>query len=176
MEQELIQAILNGQTQRYSEIVDEYQDMVANVCYKIAGKDIDIEEVSQCVFVALYDSLPRFRFKSKLSTFIYRITVNVISKELKKGKRYVQQDPSDLNRESSDSTVEEILIRNDRMNELHNAIAKLKYEQRVALTMFYFEELSYKEIAEVMDISLAKTETLIFRAKKNLKEILSNQK
>lgn len=172
----MIQAILNGQPQRYSEIVDLYGEMVANICYKIAGSGIDVEEVSQCVFVALYDSLPRFRFDSKLSTFIYRITLNVISKKLRKEKRYVRLDFADISRESSPVTVEDILIRNDRMKELRDAMEKLKYEQRAALTLFYFEELPYKEIAEIMNISLAKTETLIFRAKRNLKEILCKQK
>lgn len=80
MERELIQAILNGNTSRYAEIVEKYQQMVTNLCYKLAGNSIDIEETTHVVFVELYVSLPRFNYKSKLSTYIYRITLNTVSK------------------------------------------------------------------------------------------------
>ena len=72
-------------------------------------------------------------------------------------------------------SAEDNIVNDDRQNELLKAIAQLKYEQRTALTLFYYEELSYKEIAETMNISLAKTESLIFRAKQNLKKMIDEQ-
>lgn len=171
MEYEIIQAILNGDKQRYADIVDRYQQLVANLCYKLGGDNIDVQEATQAVFVELYFSLPRFKFESKLSTYIYRITLNVVCKILKKNKRYIKWD-NDVYECYNSPSADEEMINNERMKQLHSAIDKLKYEQKVALTLYCFEDMSYKEVAEVMDVSLSKVETLIFRAKKSLKKIL----
>lgn len=174
MEYEIIQAILNGDKQRYADIVDRYQQLVANLCYKLGGDNIDVQEATQAVFVELYFSLPRFKFESKLSTYIYRITLNVVFKTLKKNKRYIILN-SDVEENYSTSSLDEDLINAEKVKELHSAINKLKYEQKVALTLHCFEDMSYKEVAEVMDVSLSKVETLIFRAKKSLKKILTEK-
>ena len=170
-DKELVQAILNGDTERYAEVVERYQQLVANLCYKLGGDNIDVQEATQAVFVELYFSLPRFKFESKLSTYIYRITLNVVFKTLKKNKRYIILN-SDVEENYSTSSLDEDLINAEKVKELHSAINKLKYEQKVALTLHCFEDMSYKEVAEVMDVSLSKVETLIFRAKKSLKKIL----
>lgn len=67
------------------------------------------------------------------------------------------------------------MVKDERTRELYAAIDRLKYEQRVALTLHCFNDMSYKEVAEVMEVSLSKVETLIFRAKKNLKKILTEK-
>ena len=86
-EEAVISDILAGNVNRYEEIVREYQDIVANLCFKIGGPRIDVQEMTQQVFVELYSALPRFKFQSKLSTFIYRLTVNVVCKEIKHNSR-----------------------------------------------------------------------------------------
>ena len=176
-EQELVQAILNGEKQRYSEIVRCYSTSIANLSYKLAGEKLEVDEVVQEVLVQLYLSLPRFRFGSKLSTYVYRITVNTVAKKLKKLGRYFRMSDftENTNIQLRQNSVEDNIVHNDRQNELLKAIEQLKYEQRTALTLFYYEELSYKEIADVMGVSLAKTESLIFRAKQNLKKMLEKQ-
>ena len=88
-EEEVIRDILAGNVNRYAEIVKAYQTIVANLCFKMGGNRVDIPEMTQQVFVELYMALPRFQFKSKLSTFIYRITVNVVCKELKHNSRWL---------------------------------------------------------------------------------------
>lgn len=67
------------------------------------------------------------------------------------------------------------MVKDERTRELYAAIDRLKYEQRVALMLHCFDDMSYKEVAEVMEVSLSKVETLIFRAKKNLKKILTEK-
>lgn len=174
MEYEIIQAILNGDKHRYADIVDRYQQLVANLCYKLGGSNIDVEEATQAVFVELYFSLPKFKFESKLSTYIYRITLNVVCKTLKKNRRYTKWS-SNVDDSYNTPSLDEEIINNERIKELHSAIDKLKYEQKVALTLYCFEDMSYKEVAEVMEVSLSKVEILIFRAKKSLKKILTEK-
>lgn len=176
-EEEVIRDILSGNVNRYEEIVREYQTIVANLCFKIGGLDIDIEEMTQQVFVELYMALPRFKFKSKLSTFIYRITVNVVCKELKHNRRNitVNDDAPTPEVASSDRNVEQAIIQDERTRMLRQAIGRLHNEQRTALVLYTYNDFSYNDIAEVMQCTTAKVEALIFRARKNLRKMLENK-
>lgn len=174
-DKEIVQKILAGETERYADIVRRYQQIVANLTYKLCGNKLETEEVTQQVFVELYSALPRFRFDSKLSSFIYRITVNVVCKMMNKSKRYVSSDELESTPEqpSSDRNAEQEIVYNEQMQQLRTAIGHLKNEQRTALVLYSFEDFSYNQIAEVMQCSLSKVESLIFRAKNNLAKELN---
>lgn len=176
-EEEVIRDILSGNVNRYEEIVKAYQSNVANLCFKIGGKSIDIPEMTQQVFVELYMALPRFQFKSKLSTFIYRITVNVVCKELKHNSRYIvlPEDAPVPDRPADEPNAEQAIIRDERIQQLRKAIGLLHPEQRTALVLYTYNDFSYNDIADVMQCTVAKVESLIFRARKNLKKMLAPQ-
>ena len=156
----------------------EYQQNVANLTYKLCGNQLDIEEVTQQVFVELYNALPRFRFDSKLSSFIYRITVNTVCKQLGHSRRYVSADDPDLHLPNADTApdAEQQIVHAEQIAQLRAAIGHLKDEQRTALVLYTFEDFSYLQIADVMQCSLSKVESLIFRAKKNLAKELEKVK
>lgn len=172
-DEELIHAILGGEKHLYAEIVRRYQQIVANLAYKIAGDSIDIEEAVQQVFVELYGALPRFRNESKLGTYIYRITSNVANKMLHSSFRYqFRKDDVMFDTPAEDRNIEQQIVRQDQIRQVQQAIGRLKPEQRTALVLHTYDELSYQQIAEVMQVSLAKVESLIFRAKKNLLKMI----
>ncbi len=177
-EETVISDILAGNVNRYEEVVREYQDIVANLCYKIGGQRIDVQEMTQQVFVELYSALPRFKFQSKLSTFIYRLTVNVVCKELKRSSRLVtsQDDPNAPEVPSEDRNIEQAIVQDERYRKLYSAIGRLHVEQRTALVLYTFNNFSYNDIADVMQCSVAKVESLIFRARKNLKKLLEDDR
>lgn len=176
-EEQLIHEILGGKTQLYAEIVKTYQANVANLTYKLCGNKLDVEEVTQQVFVELYSALPRFQFKSKLSTFIYRITVNVVSKLLAHEKRISPLPENDNPLEDQHSiSAEQQIVKQEQIDQLRKCIGLLHQEQRTALVLYTFNDFSYKDIADVMQVSLSKVESLIFRAKKNLKKMLEEKK
>lgn len=175
-EEEVIRDILAGNVNRYEEIVREYQEIVANLCYKMGGDRLDIEEMTQQVFVELYTALPRFKFQSKLSTFIYRITVNVVCKEFKHQRRF-QTGETDITlqyEQESTPSAEQDIIHRERLRQLRQAIGLLGREQRTALVLYTYDEFSYQQIADVMQCTVAKVESLIFRARKNLKKMLTD--
>ena len=173
-EQQIVRSVLEGDKEQYAIIVRENQAAVANLCYKLVGNKLDIDEVCQQVFVELYTALPRFRHQSRLSTFIYRITVNIVAKMLKHNKRNLPlPDYSDNTNSDVQPSREEQIMKEEQHRRLHQAIGQLKQEQRTALVLYSFKNLSYNDIADVMQVSLAKVESLIFRAKKNLKKLLS---
>lgn len=169
-DKQIVERILAGETELYALIVKEYQQIVANLTYKLCGNKLEVEEVTQQVFVELYMALPRFRFDSKLSSFIYRITVNVVCKMMNKAKRFISADEYEDRPEtpSDERNVEQQMIHQEQLAQLRTAIGHLKDEQRTALVLYTFEDFSYNQIAEVMQCSLSKVESLIFRAKKNL--------
>ena len=169
-DKQIVEAVLAGDTRQYAVIVERYQQIVANLTYKLCGNRLDTEEVTQQVFVELYTALPRFRFDSKLSSFIYRITVNVVCKMMRKARRFVSADAMEglPEQHSEDRNAQQQIIHNEQMEQLRTAIGHLKDEQRTALVLYSFEDFSYQQIADVMQCSLSKVESLIFRAKKNL--------
>lgn len=175
-ELQIVQSILTGDKEQYRFIVREYQNIVANLCYKLVGNKLDVDEVTQQVFVELYSALPRFRHESQLSTFIYRITVNVTSKMLKYQKRHVSYEQGgneEYRTADYQQSHEEQIMKEEQYRRLHEAIGMLKPEQRTALVLYSFKGLSYNDIAEIMQASLSKVESLIFRAKKNLQKMLT---
>ena len=173
-EQQIVQQILAGDREQYTLIVKEYQTIVANLCYKLAGNKLEVDEVTQQVFIELYTALPRFRHASRLSTFIYRITVNVVSKMLKRETRIMHYDEiGEIMTGEQQRPYEEQVMADEQSRKLHQAIGNLKHEQRTALVLYTFKDFSYNDIADVMQISLAKVESLIFRAKKNLKKMMT---
>ena len=169
-DKEIVEAVLAGNTRVYAELVERYQQVVANLSYKLCGTRLDIEDVTQQVFLELYTALPRFRFDSKLSSFIYRITVNVVCKMMNRQPRHISTDQQEYTPETPDDALdaEQQIIHNERLEQLRTAIGHLKSEQRTALVLYTYEDFSYLQIAEVMQCSLSKVESLIFRAKKNL--------
>jgi len=172
----LCRRIAGGEQQLFAVIVDRYSGLVAGV---IAGQGVargEIEDLAQDTFVNVYKGLAGFRGDSKLSSWIYRIAVNVARAHLKGSSRR-RQDASV--EESSEKGVvpadqraaraEQSVIRN---RALAGAMAELTEEQRTALTLYYVEELSYEEIAEAMAKNLNTVRTHIRRGKARLAELL----
>ena len=174
-DEELIQAVLGGEKHLYAVIVRRYQQLVANLIFKMAGDAIDVEEATQQVFVELYSALPRFKNKSQFSTYIYRIAVNIANKMLHSSKRYLfSSTDTPFDTPSGDRNIEQQLIRGEQQQIVRRAIGQLKPEQRTALILCTYDDFSYQQIADVMQVSLSKVESLIFRAKKNLKQMIKS--
>ncbi len=172
---ELVEQILNGNKALYAEIVRAYQVQVINLCYRLVGDKVDVKKVVQQVFVELYTALPRFRHESRLSTFIYSITVNVVMGMLRHENRMLSLE-QDWFPEESHQNSDELLDRMEQEKKLRSAIGRLNPEQRTALVLVSFNNFTYREVAEVMNVSVSKVESLLYRAKQNLKEIMTNNK
>lgn len=171
-ERELIEKICKGETELFRIVIKEYEQKVAALCYKMGGNGADIEDLSQHVFVEVFKSLARFRFQCQLSTFIYKIAFNTIAKLLKKEKRLQIQLNERLAEIPHTDETEEYENKEERIEHLQKALQKINKKQQTALCLHVFENLSYKEIAASMEISVPAVESLIFRAKKSLHKIL----
>jgi RNA polymerase sigma-70 factor (ECF subfamily) len=182
-ESELIKGIQQGDRQAFRFLVETYQKMVVNTCLGIVHNQSDAEDLAQDVFMEVFRTSGNFRGDSKLSTWLYRIATNRSLNFIRnnKKKRFWQSIEETFaggrnnNREISENRSDQPdheITHHQRKEMLHRAINKLPEKQRVAFTLNKYEDLSYQQIAEVMEITLASVESLIHRAKKNLQDQL----
>ena len=184
-DQELIEQILSGSQSAFRQMVDKYQVLVFNTCIGFVGNRQSAEDLSQDVFVETYKSIDKFRGEAKLSTWLYRISVNKslnyirdhkkhsVVRSLERffyGEKEEKLEIEDYIYGTADAPIEQ----QQHAKELHRAIGSLSDNQRIAFTLSKFDDLSYKNIAEVMDVSLSTVESLIHRAKKNLQKKLAS--
>nr|WP_299174693.1 RNA polymerase sigma factor [uncultured Allomuricauda sp.] len=185
MEDKQFLADLKDQKQSaYSRLLDEYQAKVFNTCVSFVPNREDAEDIAQEVFVEVYHSVHKFKGNSKLSTWIYRISVNkslefIRKKSAKKRFGFMKSItggdiPMDKSNYFTEFDHPGIQMENKEKSEtLFNAINKLPEDQKVAFTLNKIDGLSYKEISEVTEKSVSSIESLLFRARKNLQKILA---
>ena len=184
-EQELIQTIQKGNEEAFRKLVEKYQLLVVNTCKSFVHQVPDAEDLAQEVFIEIFHSAHKFRGDSKLSTWIYRIAVNKSLNFVRDNKRRsLFQTIGDTlfgtikTLEVPTSTIADRpdldLENNQRREILYRAIEELPDRQRIAFNLSKFDDLSYREIAEVMQLSISSVESLIYRAKINLQKKLYN--
>ena len=167
----MIKAILEGDQKAFKLLVDTYQLMVVNTCHAFVHDRNEAEDIAQDVFIQVFESLGKFRFESKLSTWLYRIAVNRSINHCKSPRgRAIKVDIESWKQQEVAQSVEM-----PQQQLLHRAIDRLPENQRTALILNKYEELSYKEIAEVMGVTLSSVESLLFRAKNNLEKIFNTK-
>ena len=184
-EQDLIDKLIQGESEAYATLLTTYQDRVVNTCYRFVGHAQDAEDVAQEVFVEVLQSVGSFRGDAKLSTWIYRVAVTksldyVRKKTRKKRLGHLKQvlgfqgDEDDRPLEPADDNAPtDSLEQQERAHILNQAIAALPENQRIALTLNQYEGLAYAEVAGVMGTSVSAVESLLHRAKKNLRKRLT---
>ncbi len=183
MAEELIEEIKRGDEEAFRKLIADYQDMVINTCYGLVQNKADAEDIAQDVFVKVYQSIHHFRGESKLSTWIYRIAVNQSLNAIRKNRfknwwiklEEAFSDPS-TGRERQETgpyfMPHKKMETDEGLRIIRKAILNLPKNQRIALTLHKYEERSYSEIAGIMQTSLSSVESLIFRAKRNLRKKL----
>ncbi|MEE4286916.1 MAG: RNA polymerase sigma factor [Mariniphaga sp.] len=184
-EAEIINKLKQGNELAFKELVENYRQMVVNTCFGLLHNTDDAEDVAQDVFIEVFRSVVNFRADSKISTWLYRIAVNRslnFIRDNRKRKWFQsfsevveskKEMLNELSHQSADDPVSE-LENNQRALILHEAIDSLPENQRVAFALNKYEDLAYKEISEVMNLSVSSVESLIHRAKKNLQKKLYN--
>jgi RNA polymerase sigma-70 factor, ECF subfamily len=182
-EADIIAKLKEGDEKAFREFVEKYRQMVVNTCFGLLHNDEDAEDVSQEVFIEVFRSVKNFRYGSKVSTWLYRIAVNRSLNFIRNNRKHRWFSSSDeevklkmniLKQTASDYEGNPEFDLETRQTSvlLHEAVDSLPRNQRVAFTLSKYEDLSQKEIAEVMKLSVASVESLIHRAKKNLQKKL----
>jgi RNA polymerase sigma-70 factor (ECF subfamily) len=182
-EQYLIDQLKQGNESAFREIVDTRQGMVYNTVLGLLQNAEDAEDVTQDVFIKVYESVHQFKGESAFSTWLYRVAVTTALEFLRKKKRkkrfaFVTSlfgDNQDPLYDPPDFVHPGVQLDNrENARKLLETINKLPENQRVAFTLHKIEGLSYLEVAEIMQTSVSAIESLIHRARQNLKKMLKN--
>jgi len=182
-EDKFIAALREGTNQAYGQLLDEYQQKVFGTCISFIPNYEDAEDIAQEVFVEVFNSIGKFKGDSKLSTWIYRIATNkcleFIRKKNTKKRFGLMQSllgndlPIDRNSYFTEFKHPGIQLENKEKSKiLFAAINRLPEAQKIVYTLNKIDDLSYKEVSEITEKSVSSIESLLFRAKKNLQELL----
>ena len=179
---ELIVELQRGDGQAFKKLVDEWQDMVYNTAVSIVQNEDDADDITQDVFIQVYQSVSSFKGESKFSTWLYRIVISKALDHVKKKKRkkrfaFVQSlfgTASEEEIHPEEFNHPGVLMENrERAAELFKAMQQLPDNQRIAFTLHKLEAQKHQDIAAIMPPPLTPVESLIARAKGNLRKILN---
>lgn len=182
-EPELIALLKKKDRNAFKEIVETWQDMVYNTALGLLQNAEDAEDTAQEVFIQVIESVSSFKGESKFSTWIYRITVSKCLDHIRKKKRkkrfafiqslYGKKDGVMI--EPPDFFHPGIKAENkENAAVLFQAIDKLPPNQKTAFILNKMENLSYREISDIMKLTEASVDALLQRAKNNLKKTLKS--
>lgn len=172
----LLRALKSGDKLAFNELVILYKHRVINTCYKFLLNQEDAEDVSQDVFIEVFQSIHSFRGDAKIATWIYRIAVTKSLDELKKrnrkkrissiGKLFHLDDVAQWigGGKMPDADLET----SENLAKINTILNQLPDNQRIAFTLSKIEGFENKEIAEIMKTTTIAIESLVYRAKKKI--------
>ena len=190
---EIIQAVLDGNVDRFAELVEKYQEPALRLAFSLLGNYEDAKDASQDAFVSAYRSLSRFRGGAKFSTWFYLIVVNECKDVYKRRARAPvvvatvgeprrgrgEPDPEMdgagffVDVDDPAANPRDQLANRELAQQLSAAIRRLPMKQRTAFLLHHVHGLPLEEVASVMHCQLGTVKSHIFRATHHLQEVLS---
>jgi RNA polymerase sigma-70 factor (ECF subfamily) len=173
-DEEIIDSVLKGNVNDYSLLIDRYKHRAFSLLVNMLKNKMDAEEALQDSFIKAYNSLLNFRRDSQFSTWLYKIVFNTGITIVNSQKRKVEMQMNsidDLNYlEDEDNEV--YSISENKKQYLLYMVDKLPIRNSLVLILFYIDNLSIKEISEVLDLTLVNTKVLLHRSRNLLKDLL----
>ncbi|SMD33931.1 RNA polymerase sigma-70 factor, ECF subfamily [Reichenbachiella faecimaris] len=171
---QLIEKIKTGDMSSFEMLVNRHKNFAFTIADRILQNEEDAEEVAHDAFVKLLTSIDKFKGESKFTTWFYRIVMNMAISRTRKKKIRTEDIDSSPEGIAEYSSFEEFggLNANDRTFYLNKAVGQLKDEERLLITLYYFDELDMDELVEVTKIDKGNLKVKIFRARKKLAELL----
>lgn len=179
----MVNQLKQGDESAFKTIVETWQNMVYNTALGIVQVPSDAEDIAQEVFVQVYQSISSFKGDSKFSTWLYRITITKsLDHERRKKRKKRFAFVKSLFGEDSEVVIHPpdfnhpgvLMDKKEDAATLFQAIKELPDNQRIAFTLHKVEGLSYQEVSEVMNTTVSSVESLMHRARTNLRKSLEN--
>jgi RNA polymerase sigma-70 factor (ECF subfamily) len=167
-ERELVARCQRGDDSAFAELVDRYKNLVYAMIYRMMTERTQVEDLAQDVFLKVHRGLPYFRGEARLSTWIYRIVANVCV-QARNTRRQMASSTDVAEPASADGAFAELELR-DR---IEKAMAKLPDNYRFLIAAHYLRGVQYEALAESLNIPLGTVKTHLFRAKRQLRELMS---
>lgn len=176
----LMELIGGGDVAALERLIERHQTLVVGTVARMLGSNSDVEDIAQQVFIRVWKSAARYKPRAKFTTWLLKITRNLVFNELRRAKRRAlvplqpEADtdeialPDDATR-APDATV----LERELQSAIEQAIGQLPDTQRMALVLRRYEQLSYEEIGDVLELSVPAVKSLLFRARTELRQRLS---
>jgi RNA polymerase sigma-70 factor (ECF subfamily) len=171
----LVTAVLAGEAHAFDEIVERHRRAVYQVCFRFVNNHEDASDLAQETFVRAWKGLRNFKGDAALSTWLYRIAVNVCLNRV--SAKRIATEPLETDR-YVDTTAEPPgagLMRDERAGAVRRAIAQLPEKQRATLILRAYHDMSHQEIADVLGSSVGAVKANFFHALTNLRKILGRE-
>src|SRR6266508_5611022 len=176
----LMRLVSRGDTSAFEELIERHQALVAGTVARMLSSNSDVEDIAQQVFIRVWKSARRYVPRAKFTTWLLKITRNLVFNELRRAKRRaqipLQSDPGAEDPPLKDETnlaPDASLLESELQQAIEEAIMQLPESQRMALVLRRYEQLSYEEIAGVLDLSVPAVKSVLFRARTELRSRLS---
>ncbi|RRN69148.1 RNA polymerase sigma factor SigW [Peribacillus simplex] len=178
---ERINQVLKGDHNAFGEIVEIYKDKVFQICFRMLGNRQEAEDLAQEAFVRAFVNIRSFNIQMKFSTWLYRIATNLCIDRLRKKKPDYYLDAEVAGTEglnmyshvASDMAKPEEEVESLELQEtIQVEIMKLPEKYRSVIVLKYIEELSLKEISEILDLPVGTVKTRIHRGREALRKQL----
>ena len=177
---ELMLRVKRGDKQAFAALVEKYKQPVMNLVVRMIQDEMEAEDIAQNVFLQVYKSAPRYEVAAKFVTWIFTIARNLCLNEIRRRSRHPTDSLEAPAREGGEASAPQhedhrataatdALLRSELERKIDEALAALPENQRTAILLCRQGELSYEDIAEVLDCSLSATKSLIHRGRETLK-------
>ena len=165
--------IRDGDMEAFRLLVEMHQARVIGTISKMLGSDAESEDLAQQVFIQVWKSAPRYQPTAKFTTWLFRITRNLVFNELRRKRHFADQSEVIAEPiERAEKEPDRVLLEGELQNAIQEAINQLPESQRMAIILRRFEEMPYEEIAKVMGTSVPAVKSILFRARAELRERL----
>lgn len=180
---QLMLRVKRGDRQAFAGLVEKYKQPVMNLIVRMIQDETEAEDVVQQVFIQVYKFAPRYEASAKFVTWLFTIARNLCLNEIRRRSRHPTDSleaPARVGDESrmpqhedhGATSPPEALMRHELERKIEDALAELPENQRTAILLCRQGEMSYEDIAEVIDCSLSATKSLIHRGRETLKSRL----
>lgn len=179
---ELVSLIKKGNMDAFDKLVKAYEKKVINVAYSLLSDKEDALDASQEIFVKVYKNISSFRGESTVSTWIFKITKNVCYDFLRKRKGNVisldeeNDDEKKIEIPDLSASPDVLYERQEKINVVRKAIDSLEENQRIVITLFDINGLSYDEISGIIKCPIGTVKSRLYRAREALRKILSENR
>jgi RNA polymerase sigma-70 factor (ECF subfamily) len=175
----LMALVGRGDTAAFEDLIERHQSLVAGTIARMLGSNSDVEDIAQQVFIRVWKSAGRYVARAKFTTWLLKITRNLVFNELRRSKRHalvpLQTEPGAEEIPLPDQVArapDASLLETELQQAIERAIVQLPESQRMALILRRYEEMSYEQIAEILDLSVPAVKSVLFRARTELRERL----
>ena len=169
---ELIERTRAGQTEAFSELVRRHQQIVFNLAYRYMHDVTLAEDMAQESFVKGYRLLNGFRGDCSFSTWMYRVTASVCLTEIGRRKK---RNETELEARHESQSVDDSIEQHDRAALIRKCVHRLPAKYREIITQYYLQEKPYEEIAKALEVPMGTLKTWMFRARKELRELVESE-